>query len=190
MKHLEQCPICGEQAMRLHRGPYGTKFTDRDGTVRDLVVPGVERRLCTSCGQEILEPDAEYKVSEARRGALGLLTAEELLAFRQRWQKTQTEMSDLLGVGEKTYCRWESGDYIQSEAFDRYLRLLIEEPSNVGVLHGIILAKEFKSVPGMIEQVRAVFSYLGDFPDVEKTEKQFLEAMASGTLQYSGREAR
>ena len=46
----------------------------------------------------------------------------------------QAEISRLLGIGEKTYCRWETGAYVQSLAFDRYLRLLIAEPRNVHLL--------------------------------------------------------
>jgi hypothetical protein len=66
-------------------------------------------------------------------------------------------MARLLGIGDKTYCRWESGSYIQSEAFDRYLRLLLIAPENLEVLEEIVRAKEEGAEPGVEASLGTAF---------------------------------
>ena len=66
-------------------------------------------------------------------------------------------MSGLLGISkEKTYSRWESGKHFQSEAFDRYLRLL-QVPEVLDALNEIRLYKEASA-----DSTASRFEYVGD----------------------------
>jgi len=62
------------------------------------------------------------------------LTPGEIRRFRELLGKTQEEMSELLGIGKKTYTRWESGAYPQTESSDRYLRLVMFRRENLRFL--------------------------------------------------------
>lgn len=148
------CPACGADRIEEVTGDFTTQIEGPDGKPLALSVPRITWRHCASCGEDFLDEDASEAITAAHRAALKLLTAEEIRSLRHRLGKTQTEMSDLLGIGEKTYCRWESGTHFQSEAFDRYLRLL-EEPSVVDLLTQIKLEKQ-----GAEKSAASTFAYL------------------------------
>jgi len=138
----------------------------------------VTYQKCENCGEEILDQNASTKISNAQRAAMGLLSADEIRRIRQLLNRTQSQMSNLLGIGEKTYCRWESGSYFQSEAFDRYLRLLRADSGTVKLLERICLEKR-----GQVEAGKSGvdFLYLKDNVHVyESISYQFNETMRSG----------
>ncbi len=144
MKRMDRktiCPECRKGSLVEKHGDYESVYMDREQRSHPLVVPGISWLQCDSCGEVVLDDAAMTAIEAARRQALGLLTPEEIRELRARLRRTQTGMSELLGIGEKTYCRWESGAYMQSEASDRYLRLLIAEPRNVELLEDIARAK-------------------------------------------------
>jgi putative zinc finger/helix-turn-helix YgiT family protein len=181
MKNNENCPICGKAELAHREGEFRTEFEDSVGITKQLVVPGISWLHCGACGEDLLDDEASTSVSTAQRRAMGLLTAEEIRSFRNRLDKTQSEMSTLLGIGEKTYCRWESGTYFQSEAFDRYLRLLQIAPENLLILDQIRLAKqEREPAPA---QTQTEFRYLRDPSVYEVASIRFLGVLMTGPFQ-------
>jgi DNA-binding XRE family transcriptional regulator len=54
----------------------------------------------------------------------GLLTPAEIKAVRERTGLSQEAIAHWLGVGEKTYTRWETGKSVQNKANDSLIRLL------------------------------------------------------------------
>lgn len=135
------CPECAGGPLVEKHGDYETVYLDREERSHRLVVPNLTWLECGSCGEIVLDDAAMTTVEGARRQALGLLSPQEIRDLRTRLGRTQAGMSELLGIGEKTYCRWESGSYMQSEASDRYLRLLIAEQRNVELLEDIARSK-------------------------------------------------
>ncbi len=177
------CPECKQGVLIQRRGEYETEYLDRHEQGQRLIVPAVAWLECDACGELVLDDSALSMIEAARRKALGVLNPEEILGLRKRLRRTQAEMSELLGIGEKTYCRWESGAYIQSEAFDRYLRLLITEPRNVQLLEAIAAAKT--QVEGEGEQIMEdaeLFRYLSDFAVVQERGQLFADLMTQGAL--------
>jgi putative zinc finger/helix-turn-helix YgiT family protein len=162
------CPACGADRLEEVNGDFTTQIEGPDGKPLALSVPHVTWRHCASCDEDFLDDHASEAITAAHRAALKLLTAEEIRSLRHRLGKTQTEMSELLGIGEKTYCRWESGTHFQSEAFDRYLRLL-EEPSVVDLLNQIKLQKL-----GAGKSAASTFTYLkiSAYDSVSETRKR------------------
>ena len=183
------CPICGEGALTQKTGTYETQFQDRSGAVLPLYVPDVSWLECENCGEAILDPAAAERVDQARRQALGLLSPNEIRSFRQELGKTQVEMSRLLGVGEKTYCRWESGAFVQSLAFDRYLRLLIANQENVQRLEMMEEGSVGLDLMGAAEQDEI------EFPELQRTDALldaadvFTRKLILGELHFATREA-
>ena len=58
----------------------------------------------------------------------GLLTPSEIIDVRKRAGFTQQAMAEFLGVGEKTYTRWESGRSIHNRSSDNLIRLADKHP--------------------------------------------------------------
>src|SRR5438105_11608011 len=118
MKTPEICPICGNKSLHNVTGEFKSEFEHHAGALVSLIIPNLNWQHCDQCGEDILDHEATQRVSAAQRNGLGLLTADELKDLRRRLRKSQQQMSELLGIGKKTYCRWESGTHFQSEAFD------------------------------------------------------------------------
>jgi putative zinc finger/helix-turn-helix YgiT family protein len=159
------CPACGIGVLEEITGKFSAQIDGPDGQTMTLSVPDVTWRHCDSCGEDLLDDHASARVTRAHREALKLLTAEEIRSIRHKLGKTQAEMGELLGIGEKTYCRWESGTHFQSEAFDRYLRLL-DMPEVVDRLNEIRLYKE-----GSAKTAFSKFHYIEDLSPYENVSE-------------------
>jgi HTH-type transcriptional regulator/antitoxin MqsA len=69
------------------------------------------------------------QISAAFRRQARLLTPEEICQGREKFGLTQKEFAHLLGVGEPTISRWETGGQIQQRAMDRFLRVCLASPA-------------------------------------------------------------
>lgn len=96
---------------------------------------------CPACGEEFYSTDlarrSHRKAIAAARSADSLLAPERIKAIRESLGLTQREFESLLGVGEKTCVRWESGRVCQNAATDRLIRLIAANRDNARVLAGI-----------------------------------------------------
>lgn len=122
-----RCPLCGAQSLVAHEGTY--KLYPPDNIPGGpLIVPAAQWEACTACGEEIL-PAVLLAELEARRiERLGYLRPDQIRAVRERAGLTQTEMAVFVGVGEKTYCRWEAGRSLQNLSSDNLIRLADRVP--------------------------------------------------------------
>ena len=82
----------------------------------------------------------------------------------------------------KTYCRWESGSYIQSEAFDRYLRLLIVRESNVHFLDEIAKGRPIIASSESVDEFQETFGSIRDIRTVLERSRTFVDLFARGEL--------
>jgi putative zinc finger/helix-turn-helix YgiT family protein len=118
------CPICGEGSLaKLKR-----EYTADLGEGQKLRVPDVEMEVCDKCGEEILSLDATREIDAAIAEYTDRLSPEELTAIREQFGVDKTEMSEVLGLGGKTYLRWEQGKQYPSRSMGYYLRVLREFP--------------------------------------------------------------
>lgn len=170
-----KCQVCGKGKLHEELSEFRTEFTSDDGERRDVFVPQITKLVCDQCGEYILDIESESRISAAQRRALGLLSAEDLVGLRSSLGKSQEGMAELLGLGKKTWCRWESNDYFQSEAFDRYLRLLRFAPSNLQAL--VLIDKEKRD--GNID-LSQTFRYVRDVPSTESLAALFLPVLTDG----------
>jgi len=92
---------------------------------------------CDVCENEFENPDMGQDVAElalrAYRKKVGLLSSEEIKAFRKSLGLTQHELSELLGWGGATLSRYENGA-LQDEAHDRAMRMIMEPDALLGVI--------------------------------------------------------
>lgn len=84
--------------------------------------------VCDKCGEEILSLEAARDVDAAIAEYTDRLTPKELTAIREEFGVDQTEISEALGLGGKTYHRWEKGNQYPSRSMGYYLRILREYP--------------------------------------------------------------
>jgi HTH-type transcriptional regulator / antitoxin MqsA len=175
----DTCPVCAKGHLVTKTGRYETEFVDRSGQNRSLVLPDLRWEECDACGEGILDDSATRRLEAARRDALGLLSAVEIRELRLRLETTQARMSKLLGIGEKTYCRWESGLYVQSVAFDNYLRLLRQFPEAVRFLEE--MQGEGTELDSRVE-IAPVFPSLRDMASLQEPAETFTRLMEGGLL--------
>lgn len=179
-----KCAVCGRGFLEQKRGDFRTEFVERNGETRPLIVPNVNWQECDTCHEAILDDEASSLIEESRRKAEGLLTPGEIRQLRRNIGLTQTEMSGLLGIGDKTYCRWESGAYVQSIAMDRYLRLLISLPENIAILQRLESGTELTTaVAEPIARYDVVFTRLQHRESLLETADVFTELFVTGQLQ-------
>ena len=73
-------------------------------------------------GEWLITPEGEELLETTKARHMGLVLPEEMAALRARLGLTQTEMGDLLCIGEKTWTRWESGAHRPSQSLNLLLR--------------------------------------------------------------------
>jgi len=179
--NLKTCPVCGKETLIDRAGSFETPYVDRSGVERVLTVPNVHRLHCESCNEEIFDDAATRQIEDARRNAMGLLSAEQIREIRSQLGKTQKEMSRLLGVGEKTYCRWESGSFLQSQSFDNYLRLIRDVPE--ACLRLAEIEQYGVNTGPAPELVEPEFPFLPNVQELGEQASLFTDQLVYGTLQ-------
>jgi putative zinc finger/helix-turn-helix YgiT family protein len=180
------CPICGKGRLAEHRGTFETKYFDRRGVEQLLKLTDLARLQCDSCGEEILDDFASGQVEDARRTAIGLLSSAEIRDLRLRFGKTQTQMSELLGIGKKTYCRWESGAFVQSVAFDNYLRLIRDIPEASAMLICLEVDEHARRAADPTAGSDLEFEFLGNIAGANDSAEKFTHLMLAGMLHVPG----
>ncbi len=123
------CPNCEEEReLELVRG---TESIEVRG---ELIEVEMTYYKCLTCGEEFEDPHSENdpldKAYREYRRRNGLTQPEEIKSFRKRYGLTQHEMSSLLGWGYATLNRYENGA-LQSEAHEKTLRLIMDDPHNL-----------------------------------------------------------
>lgn len=84
-------------------------------------------RICTTCGEEILDEELDGKTLnmfyKKYRMLEHLLLPEEIKVIRQKYNLSQSSFAKFLGFGEKTITRYENGA-IQDVCHDNLIRLM------------------------------------------------------------------
>jgi putative zinc finger/helix-turn-helix YgiT family protein len=175
-----KCPVCGNGQLTYCEGRFDTKYVDRSGLVQPLTLTNVRRLQCNACGEEILDDDSTRQVEDSIRAAAGLLTAGDIRELRLRLGKTQVQMSRFIGVGQKTYCRWESGAFTQSLAFDNYLRVIRGVPGAVAMLISLEKPSGYIAHSDLVEEPE--FTFLANVNDLHEPAERFTQLLVSGML--------
>jgi putative zinc finger/helix-turn-helix YgiT family protein len=119
--------------MQLAIVPYATTI-EHDGRTYRVTLPDLSVPRCANCQAISIDDEADQQISAAFRKEARLLTPEEIRLGREKLRLTQKQFANLLGVGEATISRWETGAQIQQRAMDRFLRLCQSCPAAVELL--------------------------------------------------------
>jgi len=118
------CPCCGEGTLRSLSRDYLAKI----GEGQTIKASNISMEVCDKCGEEILALEAAREVDLAIAEYTERLTPAELTAIREGFGVDKTEMSKALGLGGKTYLRWEQGSQYPNRSMGNDLRVLREIP--------------------------------------------------------------
>lgn len=118
-----KCPMCGADALEEKRGEYRFEPPPNiaGGTI---LIADATWQECSKCGEAVLGYDLSKALDREAIKRQGMLTPEEILQVRQQTGLSAVDMAHLLGIGEKTYTRWETGKSIQTKGNDTLIRLL------------------------------------------------------------------
>ncbi len=89
-----------------------------------------EAFVCSKCGESQMDSEQMNKLrrlsSDEYRKQYGLLTASEIVRYRERLGMSQIQFAEYLNIGEASIKRWETY-YIQDESQDEHIRLKCDE---------------------------------------------------------------
>jgi HTH-type transcriptional regulator/antitoxin MqsA len=132
-KNGDFCPVCGSGHLHRTVKDKAFKYKGESIIVNDFVVYS-----CDDC-EESLVPKSSMRSSEKtirdfQRGVDGLLTSEEIKKIREALGFTQEMFANVLGVGLKTFARYENGTVTQNRTTDHLLRILFEKPDALKII--------------------------------------------------------
>ena len=117
-----ECPTCGDHNVR---STIETEtFSYGDGPEAVELTIRVPVRTCNSCGFQFTDDIAEDMRHEAVCRHLGMMSPKEIQRIRKAYGMSRADFARLTRIGEASLARWESGQLIQSPAYDRFLYLL------------------------------------------------------------------
>jgi putative zinc finger/helix-turn-helix YgiT family protein len=122
--------------MALAPVPFSTKVS-HDGRQYDVEIPSLVVPKCSNCGNISLDEEANRAIDAAFRRQAKLLTPEEIRSGRERFNLSQQEFADLLGVSVSTLSRWETGTQIQQRVLNDYIKAFVDLPELRGYLKAI-----------------------------------------------------
>jgi HTH-type transcriptional regulator/antitoxin MqsA len=118
-----KCPICASNTYEEKHGKY--QFTPPPNIPGGpICITNATWWECGTCGEKVLSHELDKAIDVEATRRQGLLTPGEIRDVRKRTGLSAVDMAHLLGVGEKTYTRWETGKSIQNKANDTLIRLL------------------------------------------------------------------
>jgi len=151
----KKCPICGNLSLKTRNGKFRFEPPPNiQGGV--IVVPNSKWEECSTCGERIIPIALEHALEQERYHRLGLLTPKRIQEIRKATGLSQVAMAQHLGVGDKTYTRWESGRSIQSKSSDNLIRLFEQKAE-------LLNQFEAQRKPNRMEEISKYFKCLETF---------------------------
>lgn len=98
---------------------------DGTGVAQTLTVP-VEAWQDPDDGEIYLDATAVKKLDDVRARHMGLMLPEDILELRRYLGLTQSQISRLLQIGEKTWTRWETGRSRPTHGYNLILNALAD----------------------------------------------------------------
>lgn len=129
----QKCPICANG--KLARKIISETF---DYKGRSLVVSDYVIFECSTCREELVASETikktEKTIRDFQKMTDGLLTSDQIKKGRTALGFTQEAFSELLGVGLKSFARYENGKVTQNKSMDNLLRIIFEYPQTIDAI--------------------------------------------------------
>lgn len=126
------CTACGNRNLVRRKGTFHFEVRSRgaNADVRKSYVD-VKNAVwdeCEVCGEQLLSRELDKTLENWQYAREGLLTPDDIRNIRLRHKLTQKRISEIIGVGEKSYTRWENGMSMQNKAMDNLIRIFDKSP--------------------------------------------------------------
>jgi len=148
------CAVCGAQRLEERHGTFVFEWP-QGSPLASSAFSDATWLVCGECGEEELPPELIARIEAERYRLEGLLSPAALKQVRARVGLSQRDMAKLLGVGEKTYTRWELGLSSQTKSMDNLIRLADQHPE-------VLLEIEARRNPERAARVREYFAGLAE----------------------------
>ena len=121
----KNCRACGQGKIELVQITHVENVAqDNPLTIRDVWVD-----RCNHCGEIIFPGDTVHFIETVVAEETEQLTGRDLEQIREDLGvDRQDEMSEILGLGTKTFHKWESGSQLPTRSMSYYIRLLAAFP--------------------------------------------------------------
>jgi DNA-binding transcriptional regulator YiaG len=112
---------------RIENRAFSVAIPDRNGTrIAERLTILVEMEWDEELQEWNITDRGLQAIEDTKARHMGLMLPDELRHLRERLQLTQSEMSELLQLGEKSWTRWESGKQRPSKSVNLLIRALDE----------------------------------------------------------------
>ena len=118
------CPTCRNATIRRVTSDYKVKLPDgRTSTVANLSF-----EECPECKDEFFSSEAMDRISDKISADVDSLSLSDLKRIREKLQPNMTLLAESLGLGSKTWMRWEKGEQNISRSMGYFIRTLSQFP--------------------------------------------------------------
>jgi len=121
-----KCAECGSSDFEVRIEPDESQRNGQSYTV------DVEYSVCRQCGDIVIFSEQikrnDCVLRDAWRKIDGLLTAQEIVALRNKLGLTQQDAAKIFGGGTNAFSKYERSEVIQSVAMDKLMRAALDVP--------------------------------------------------------------
>ena len=121
-----KCAECGSSDFEIRIEP---DESQRNG---QLYTVDIEYSVCRQCGDVVIFVEQikrnDCVLRDAWRRIDGLLTAQEIVALRNKLGLTQQDAAKIFGGGPNAFSKYERSEVIQSVAMDKLMRAALDVP--------------------------------------------------------------
>jgi putative zinc finger/helix-turn-helix YgiT family protein len=118
------CPTCRNATIRRVTRDYKVNLPDgQTSTVANLSF-----EECPECKDEFFSSEAMDRISDKVSAELDSLSSSDLKRIREKLQPNMTLLAESLGLGSKTWMRWENGEQNISRSMGYFIRTLSQFP--------------------------------------------------------------
>jgi DNA-binding transcriptional regulator YiaG len=134
---MNTCPkptktLAGKNCRLCQKGKFElVQITHVENVAQDnpLTIPEIWVERCDNCGEILFPGDTVHFIETVVAEYTEQLTGSDLERIREDLGiERQDEMSEILGLGTKTYHKWESGAQYPTRSMCYYIRLLAAYP--------------------------------------------------------------
>jgi putative zinc finger/helix-turn-helix YgiT family protein len=121
----QTCPACDSGRLRLVQ----IDHTEEVASDNPVEIRGIWVDRCDHCGEIVFPADTTRFIESVVAEQTEQLDPRELEMIREDLGiRRQDEMSEILGLGAKTFHKWESGAQFPTRSMCYYIRVLAEFP--------------------------------------------------------------
>ena len=115
-----------------------------DKSIAEVITIKVPCHISEKSGEVFLRGEALRMIDRTKARHMGLMSPEEIKNLRVRLGLNQSEVSELLQIGAKSYTRWENGRARPSRSINILLRALDDNKIDINYLRLIKTSKKAK----------------------------------------------